>query len=238
MLREVLGRYDLLGRQERPFRCHRHPVVHVEIAVEELCVAAPIRAVQVHEGDIELQCRYRQQHLGFGPTGTRVGRSDGPQIREDAGHVGAEPCAGRQERHPPRRRLEAEQQHPLVPLRGLDRAGLAGDPVVGLEWDRIQRDETRDHLAHLARPAEQPDVGAAVADDGQVVDVGPQQLTHQRHRLAPRTPATDPDGHAATQLADDLGLGRALVGYGHALPPVGLTATSDDPHLTGRQVRT
>ena len=129
-----------------------------------------------------------------------------------AQQVGAEPGPGRQEGHPPRRGLQAEQQHALVELHGLDRAALAGDAEVRLERDGVERHEAVDDLAHLAGRAQQADVGAAVADDGEVLQRRAQDGPHQRHRLAPRPPAADADGHAVAQLGDDVLLGHALVG--------------------------
>ena len=81
----------------------------------------------------------------------------------------------------------------------LDRAGLAGGPEVRLERDRVERDEPVDQPADLAGGAQQPDVGTAVGDDGEVGEVGAQDRPHQRHRLAPRAPAADPDGHPGSR---------------------------------------
>ena len=78
--------------------------------------------------------------------------------------------------------------------------------------------------------AEQPDVGPAVAHDGQVRERRAQDLAHHRHRLAPRAPAADPDGHAVAELGHGLGDGRALVhgaspGPGQAWPARGNIVT-------------
>ena len=80
----------------------------------------------------------------------------------EAHHVGAEADAGRQERHAPRRGLQAEQEHALVELGRLHRARLAGVAEVRLERDRVERHERVHDLAHLAGPAQQADVGPAV----------------------------------------------------------------------------
>jgi hypothetical protein len=82
---------------------------------------------------------------------------------------------------------------------------------VRLERDRVERHESEDDLAHLARSAQQPDVRAAVRDNGQVLYRRTAQRAHQRHRLAPRAPAADADRHAVAQLADDLVDRRSLV---------------------------
>ena len=94
-----------------------------------------------------------------------------------------------------------------------DRAGLAGGAEVRLERDRVERDEAVDQPLDLAGGAEQADVGAAVGDDGEVGQVGAQDRAHQRHRLAPRAPAADPDRHPGAQLRDDLLLCHPLVSH-------------------------
>ena len=66
-------------------------------------------------------------------------------------------------------------------------------------------------------PASQsrPDVRPAVGDERQVLQRRAQDLAHDRHGLAPRAPAADPDRHAVAQLGDGGGVGRALV---HSVP--------------------
>ena len=93
-----------------------------------------------------------------------------------------------------------EHQHALVELHRLDGACLASDAEVRLERDRVERDEPVDRLADLARRTQQTDVGPAVADDGQVLRRRTQDLADDRHRLAPRRPASDADRHAVAQL--------------------------------------
>ena len=128
----------------------------------------------------------------------------------------------------------AQLEHALVELDELgDRARLAGGAEVRLERDRVERDEAVDELAHLAGRAQQADVGPAVGDDGEVGEVGAQDRAHERHRLAPRAPAADADGHAVAQLGDDLVLGHAACRpRGHCSPPSGL-ATKSSRQLVG-----
>ena len=80
----------------------------------------------------------------------------------------AEAGAAGQERHPHRRGPQPPLEHALVELHRLDGAVLAGVAEVRLERDRVEGHEPVDGLAHLARRAQHPDVGAAVADHGQV----------------------------------------------------------------------
>jgi len=112
-----------------------------------------------------------------------------------------------------RGREQAPVQHPLVQLGELDRPLLAGPPEVRLQGDRVERDEAADDPAHVATGDQQPDVGSAIGHDLQVPQAGPQDGAHQRHRLAARPPAADPDRHAGAQLAGD------VVGahHGHAV---------------------
>ena len=57
----------------------------------------------------------------------------------------------------------------------------------------------------LARRTEQADIGPAVGDDGEIPQRRAQDGPHQRHRLAPRPPASDADGHPVAKLGDQLG---------------------------------
>ena len=58
-----------------------------------------------------------------------------------------------------------------------------------------------------------PRSGPRVAGDGEVLQVGAGDGPHDAHRLASRTPAPDPDGHAVAQLRDDVVFGHPLVGH-------------------------
>src|SRR5439155_6195611 len=77
--------------------------------------------------------------------------------------------------------------------------------------DGVERDERIDDLANLARATQQPDVGATVRHDAEVLRRRPAQRAHQGHRLAPRAPAADTDGHAVADLGGDLVDGDAFV---------------------------
>ena len=101
--------------------------------------------VQVDQRGVEAQRRHGDELLAVG-----VRRADRAQLRVDPQHVGAEPGPDRQERQPVRGGEQAPVQHALVQLGELDGAGLAGQPEVRLERDRVQGDETADHPAHLA----------------------------------------------------------------------------------------
>ena len=93
-----------------------------------------------------------------------------------------------------------------------DRARLARVAEVRFERDRVERHERVDDLAHLARAAQQPDVGTAVRDDAEILRRRAAQRADEGHGLAPRTPAADADGHAVVHLGRDLVDGDALVG--------------------------
>ena len=111
---------------------------------------------------------------------------------------------------------QAQVEHPLVDLHGLDGSGLAGRLEVGVGGDRVEGHEAVDDLGHLARRAQQPDVGAAVGDDGEVGEVRAEDGPHRGHRLAPRAPAADADGHARCELGDQLVEGQPLVSHGRS----------------------
>ena len=129
-------------------------------------------------------------------------------------HVRAEAGARRQEGQAQRRRVEAPLQHALVELDDFDRAALARRAEVRLERNRIERHEAADDLLHLADRAEQADVGPAVRDDRQIPERRARDGAHQRHRLAARPPAADAEGHAVSELGDDVRVGHALVDHG------------------------
>ena len=93
---------------------------------------------------------------------------------------------------------------------------LANRPEVWFERNRVERHEAVGDLATLAGGGEDADIGAAVAHDVEVGQIAPEDRPNQRHRLAPRSPAADPDRHPTLEFGDDLVLGHALVG--HAVP--------------------
>jgi hypothetical protein len=88
---------------------------------------------------------------------------------------------------------------------------LARLAVVRLQRDRVEGDEGEDQLLDLAGGAEHADVRTAVGHHGQVLQVGAQHFAHQGHRLAPRAPAADADGHAGAQLRYRSGRRQFLV---------------------------
>ena len=151
---EFLGVDDLLDAHEPLRRGLQEQVVEVRVDVEVLPVAPPVTAVHVHDREVERQRRCGHQLLAVG-----VGRGDGADLGLALDEIGAEAHPGGQERHPPRRGLQAEQEQALVHLERADRAGLTGGPEVGLERDRVERAEGVDRLGDLARRAQQPEVG-------------------------------------------------------------------------------
>ena len=145
------------------------------VGAEHLPVAGGVGPVGVDDGGIEVEGGHGHQlDVGVGRVGEvrvpgAVGGAHQAQVGVDGEDVGAEAGPGGQEGDPPGRRLQAEEEHALVDLHHLDLAVLAGGPPVRIERDGVEGDEAAHHLAHLAGGAEQPDVGAAVGDDGEVV---------------------------------------------------------------------
>ena len=90
-----------------------------------------------------------------------------------------------------------------------------GVAEVRLERDRVEGHEGVHDPPDLAGPAEQPDVRSAVRHDGEVAHRRADERAHERHRLAARSPAADPDGHAVAYRADDVVDRHAFVGNGH-----------------------
>ena len=159
-----------------------------------------------------------QLDVGVGPVGQvwalgAVGRADETQAGVDGEDVGAQSGPGREEGDAPRRRLEPQEEHPLVHLHHLYPAVLARRPPVGIERDGVEGDEPAHDLAHLARGAQQAHVGAAVGDNGQIREVGAAEGAYDGHGLAARAPAADADRHPGTELADDVVDRDALVAH-------------------------
>ena len=207
-------------------RCHEAAVggaqeqrVEEHVGAQHLPVAGAVGPVGVDDGGIEVQGRHGHQlDVGVGRLAQvgaagAVGRAHEAELGVDGEDVGAQAGPGGQERHPPRRRLQPEIEHPLVHLHHLDPAVLAGGPPVRVERDGIEGDEPAHHLAHLSGGAQQTDVGAAVGDEGEIGQVRAAECPHDGHGLAARAPAADPDRHARAELADDVVHGGALVGH-------------------------
>jgi len=108
--------------------------------------AGPVQEVAGARTDVEVQSRCRDQLLTV-----VVGRDDGAYLVLALEQIGAEPHAGRQERHPPRRGLEPEQEHALVELERGHGPRLARLPEVRLERDRVERAKRVHDLLHLQR---------------------------------------------------------------------------------------
>ena len=147
LLGEVLGGHDPLGGQEAPLGGAEEEVVHVRVGAEVLAVAARVGPVHVHEGGVHRQGGHGHQLLAV--VERRRHHPHAVVVTQD---VGPEPDPGGQERHPPRGRLEPEEEHALVVGLVLDGPRLAGGPEVRLERDRVERHEGVDEALHLARP--------------------------------------------------------------------------------------
>ena len=92
----------------------QNEVVEVGVDVEVLAVAARVAAVHVDERDVEVERRRGDELLAV-----VVGRRDRADLGLAVDDVRAEADAGRQERHPPRRGLQPEEEHALVELERL-----------------------------------------------------------------------------------------------------------------------
>ena len=188
-------------RSVERYRCcggAEEEVVEVQVGAEVLALPRGVGPVHVHEGGVEVSAGTA---TSSSPSsyGEVTMRTPGVVAEE----VGAEPDAGRQERHPPGGRLQAEQEHALVVGLVLDGAGLAGGAEVRLERDRVERHEGVDEALHLAGGAQQADVGAALADDGEVGEVGAQDRPHDATSACAASPtrrcrSVMPDRSSAT----------------------------------------
>ena len=204
---QACGVDDLLAAEVGALGGHAEQVVEVGVRTEVRRVAVHVRPVQVNQRDVEVEGGYGDELL---VVGVRAG--DRLQVGVVDHHVRAEAGPHREEREALGRRAQPGLEHALVELDDLgDGAVLASQGEVGLERDRVERDERVDELAHLAGPDEQADVGASPADDGEVLQVGAKDRADQRHRLAPGSPAADADGHPVLELGDDLLDGHLLV---------------------------
>ncbi len=210
---------DLLGRDVGLRRGHAEQVVEVRVGSEVLRVAPLVGAVHVHQRDVQRQRGYGDQLLRV-----VVRRDDGPQRRVVVQHRRAEPGSHRQERHPLGRGSQPGLEHPLVPLAEGRRGVLTGAGEQRLERDRVEGGERIGHVAGLARLEQQSDVGAGVGDDAEVGQVAAQDRPHQGHRLAPRAPAADADGHPGPDPGDDLLGGHQLARHAHFLAALSVPA--------------
>jgi hypothetical protein len=100
--------------------------------------AALVGAVDVNEGDVEGQGGHGDQLLAV-----VIGRAHRAQPGVPGEDVGAEAGARRQERHALRRGAQAELEHALVELDGLDLAALAGGAEARLEGPRCRERRSR-----------------------------------------------------------------------------------------------
>ena len=210
---QLLGRHHPFDREEALLRGHQVQVVEVRVDARVGRVALLVAEIHVHERRVEVQRGHRDEFLVATVGGVR-GLHGLELVTPERAHIAAQARADRQERKSLRRSLQAASQHAFVHLAGLDRAAGArlGEPRV-VERRRVQRHEAVVDPLDLACRAQQPDVGPAVGHDGEVGDVGAQQGPHERHRLAPRPPAADADGHAALDRGDGLVESRPLVAH-------------------------
>ncbi len=81
-------------------------------------------------------------------------------------------------------RQETEVEGSLVQFRDLDGPLLAGLAEVWFQRDGVERHEAVDGPPDLAECREDPYLGAAVADDGQVGEFAAGDGPDQRHGLA------------------------------------------------------
>jgi hypothetical protein len=172
---------------------HGEDVVEEQIGAEELSVASNVGPVHVDQRDIEVEGRHRDELFAV-----FVGRCHQLERRVHRHHVAAQPRASGVERHAVSRSDEPEEEGTLVEFGELDRARLLGFAEMGLERNRVERHESVRHLAHLARGAQQADLGPAVRDEGQIFQIRTENRPHERHRFAARAPSSDADGHTIT----------------------------------------
>ena len=185
---------------------------------EVLAVATLVAAVHVDERDVERQRGHRDELLAV--VVRRASRC--ADARVDAHHVGAEPDARREERHPPRRGLQPEQEHALVELgraRPRPTAGRCGS-AARAGSSRATRTRRR-RAAPCPRAQSRPTSGPPYETIVRSVTGERQQRAHEGHRLAPRSPAADADGHAVAHLGDDVVDGHAFVGNRQRVAPRG-----------------
>ena len=151
-----------------------------------------------------------------------VGRAHRAQVRVDAHDVGTEPDTSREERNPPRRGLQPEEEHALVELgRAAPRPTAAALRKCGSSG--IESSDTNAYTTCFTLPARQsrPTSGPPYETTVRSFTVRAAQRADEGHRLAPRSPAADADGHAVADLADDVVDGHAFVGNRQRVAPRG-----------------
>jgi hypothetical protein len=146
LLEELVRAHDPLAGDEAPLRRHAEEIIEVGIGPEVLAVTRRVRAVHVHERDVELQRGHRDELLPV-----VVGRAHRLELGIQLQDVGAQARARGQEWQPVCRRVQAPLEHPLVELERLDRAGLARARKCGSSG--IESSETKPKHAFLTWPA-------------------------------------------------------------------------------------
>ncbi len=220
-------------------RSHQVQVVEVRVDARVGRIPLLVADIHVHERRIEVQRGHRDEFLVAAVGGVR-GLHGLELVAPERAHVAAQARADGQERKSLRRSLQAASQHAFVHLARLDRAAGArlGEPRV-VKRGGVQRHEAVVDPLDLSCGAKQPDVRSAVRHDGEVRGVGPQQCPHERHRLAPRAPAADADGHAALYRGDRFVQSCSLVAH---LDPLSVLAnasrcSSDTPDRLSSNVK-
>ena len=155
-----------------------------------------VGAVEVDQRGVQPQRRHGDQFLAVG-----VRRAHRAQLRVHPHHVGAQAGPDRQERQPVRGGQQAQCSMPSSSSVSSMVAFCLACRKCGSRAIESSETKPHDHPADPARGQQQPDVRAAVGDDVRSVTAGAQDRPHQRHRLAPATPAADPDRHPGAQLA-------------------------------------
>ena len=174
------------------------PVVHVVVGPGDLADTARVRPVHMNQCGVQFEGRHGH------PFPVIVGAVHQLDLRVAGNDVGAQTHFGRDEGNTPGGGPQPQQQHALVDFHHLQFAGFARLPEVGLQRDKIQRDESEHQLFHFSRRAQHTDIGAAIGHKGQVFQVRAQNFPHQGHGLAARAPATDADSHAVAELRHNL----------------------------------
>ena len=137
---ELLGRHDLLARDEAALRGSAEQIVEVGIGAEVLRVAARIRAIHVHERDVEAWIAGNVADELFA---VFVRRPDRSKLRLRPDHVRPQAGPGRQEWEAEGSRLQPPLEHPSSSSRTLDGSPLACGAEMRLERNGVERHRTR-----------------------------------------------------------------------------------------------